>query len=236
MLKSPNPTVKAAAVLLAALCIAFSFSPKMLTALIVFCVISIIAFGGSAKTILKALIPATLAAAALAVAIYSSGDGSTAIQAGFSAEELASSPRALRALAVGIRIYAYFFLGMCFALTTDNMDFIYSLMQQCSVKPKYAYGVLAAFNLIPQLRDELRQIRLSYRVRGYHPTPLSVKVLFTALVNAVRRSESLAMAMESKGFEDEGERSYARSVSIRSFDLIWSLLLLAIAFCSIFIR
>ena len=120
---------------------------------------------------------------------------------------------------------------MTFALTTDNLDFVYSLMQQCRVAPRYAYGVLAAFNLIPQISWQVRQIRLACRIRGYHVSMFSPRVLFSAMVNAMRWSESLAMAMESKGFEEDGARTYSRTLRIRPADLLWAaaLVLLALA-------
>ena len=231
-----NPTIKAASVMLSAIIIAFSFSALWMLILIGFCLISIIVFGGDIKRILKALIPATLAAGALMTAIYMSGDAKVTIQVGMSFKELAANSAAERAIAVGVRIYAYFFLGLTFALTTDNIDFIYSLMEQCRLKPKYAYGILAAFNLMPQIRREIKQIRLAYRVRGWQTAGISARVLFSALVNAMRWSENLAMAMESKGFEENGMRTYHRVLKIRTADVIWGLMPAAIAVCSVVIK
>ena len=233
-MRSINPTVKAAAVITAAVFLAFSFSALWMLIIIIFCFLTMLFYRANLKTMLKALIPATLAAAALACAIYLSGSDS--VVAGFSIKALASTTVTQRAVAVGLRIYSYFFLGMTFALTTDNLDFIYSLMQQCRVKPKYAYGILAAFNLIPQINRQIKQIRLAYRIRGYHLFYLSPRVLFSALVNAIRWSESLAMAMESKGFEEEGKRTYHRKVTVSPVDIIWAAVLIAISVCSVFIK
>lgn len=225
-----HPVVKAAAVLLAALITAFSFSVPGLLLLIGFCFACILTVPGRGR-MLKALIPATIAAVTLGISIYRSSEASLVIQAGFSMGGLIADSAMERALAVSLRIYAYFFLGMTFALTTDNLDFVYSLMQQCRVAPRYAYGVLAAFNLIPQISRQVRQIRLACRIRGYHVSMFSPRVLFSAMVNAMRWSESLAMAMESKGFEEDGARTYSRTLRIRPADLLWAaaLVLLALA-------
>ena len=226
-----NPTVKAAAILAAALLCAFSFSIPGMLLVIVFCLIGILSACVRPASILKPLIPATIAALTLGISIYKTGNAAVVIQTANDLQGLAASTALGKAAAVSLRIYAYFFLGMTFALTTDNLDFIYSLMQQCRVAPKFAYGVLAAFNLVPQIGRQIRQIRLSYAVRGYHLLPFSTKILFSSLVNAIRWSESLAMAMESKGFEEDGKRTYCRTIRIHFYDWIWAAALIAAAAC-----
>ncbi len=226
-----NPAVKAFAVLTAALITAFSFSVRGMLLLIGFCLLSMLFSRVKISTMIKALLPATIAAATLGISIYKSSDPSVVIQAGYSMGGLIANSAMERALAVSLRIYAYVSLGMTFALTTDNLDFIYSLMQQCRVAPKYAYGVLAAFNLIPQIRRQLGQIRLSCRIRGYRVSMFSPKVLFAAMVNAVRWSESLAMAMESKGFEETSERTFAREMRVHAADFVWAGALIIAALC-----
>ena len=75
-------------------------------------------------------------------------------------------------------------------------------------RPRFAYGILAAFHLMPGMVREFRQVRLAFAVRGLHVHALSLKPIFTMLVNSVRWSESVAMAMESKGFCGDAPRSY----------------------------
>ena len=82
----------------------------------------------------------------------------------------------------------------------------------------------------------ISQIRLACRVRGFAVTPLSVRPAFTALVNAVHWSESLAMAMESKGFDDTGGRTYSRILRVRPGDILWAASLLALAVLGLVIR
>ena len=81
-----------------------------------------------------------------------------------------------------------------------------SLIHQCHLSPKYAYGVLAAFHLLPVIREELSRTRLAFRCGGISVTPFSLRPVFAMLVNTVHWSESIAMAMESKGFSGEEKR------------------------------
>ena len=133
------------------------------------------------------------------------------------------------ALAVALRIYAYAFLGMLFSFTTDSQAFVYSLMQQCHLNAKFAYGVLAAWNLLPMIRREYSQIKLALAVRGLKIRPWSMKPLFTALVNAMHWAENVAMAMESKGFDENAERTYYLNLSVRCYDFLWAIFMIAVS-------
>ena len=133
------------------------------------------------------------------------------------------------ALAVALRIYAYAFLGMLFSFTTDSQAFVYSLMQQCHLDAKFAYGVLAAWNLLPMIRREYSQIKLALAVRGLKIRPWSMKPLFTALVNAMHWAENVAMAMESKGFDENAERTYYINLSVRCYDFLWAIFMIAVS-------
>ena len=110
-------------------------------------------------------------------------------------------------------------LGILFSLTTDGELFIQSLMHQCGLKPKFAYGILAAFHLMPHIGEEYRNARMAFETRGIKVGIFSMKPLFTAMVNCLRWSESLAMAMESKGFDGDGKRTYYYVTRIHWYDL-----------------
>jgi len=67
---------------------------------------------------------------------------------------------------------------------------------------KFAYGMMAAINLIPHMKSEYQNARLAFAVRGANVGPLSTKVIFAMLVNCFRWSEMLSIAMHSKGFHE----------------------------------
>ncbi len=236
MMRKINPTVKLLAILAAAVITAFGFTAKWNLVIVLFCLVLMLFSKVNIRHLLVVMIPATLAALSLFFAIWLNGKGAGTGAAysgsGFYAQTNNASNLS-DALGVGLRMYAYAFLGMLFALTTDSSEFIYSLMQQLKVKPKFAYGVLAAFHLLPVIRREYSQIRLAYRVRGYRVTPLSLRPAFSALVNTMHWSESLAMAMESKGFEEEGERTFYLDMKVRPMDFVFAAALIAIAVCGV---
>ena len=123
-------------------------------------------------------------------------------------------------LRLSSRVMAYAGLGLLFAFTTKSEDFMLSLMHQAHVKPKLAYGILAAFHLIPQISRELEDARLAYAVRGIRVRRIAMKPFFAAMVNCMRWSETLAMAMESKGFDGDGQRTSVRIMKVRRADVI----------------
>ena len=58
------------------------------------------------------------------------------------------------ALQLATRLLAYAGLGMLFALSTSGEFFIASLLHQCHLPPRFAYGILAAFHLMPGMVRE----------------------------------------------------------------------------------
>lgn len=232
MMNKVNPTLKMIVVMICAVTISFHFSVKWNLVLIGFCFVLMVLSKADMKKLLIVLAPATLAAASIFFAMYFNGTaadtaGSTSGSGNFF-DASAHAANLNDAIAIGLRIYAYCFLGMLFALTTRTNNFIYSLMEQAHLKPKFAYGELAAFNLLPMINREFRQIKLAYRVRGYHIMPWSMKPAFSALVNTTHWSETIAMAMESKGFDEDGARTYYLELHTSPWDYVWAVVIVAI--------
>ena len=131
----------------------------------------------------------------------------------------AMSQNLYTALQLATRLLAYAGLGILFALSTEGDFFIASLLHQCHLPPKFAYGILAAFHLMPGMAREYAQVRTAFAARGLKAGPLSMKPVFTMLVNSVRWSESIAMAMESKGFCGDAPRTYYMVPRVHWYDL-----------------
>ena len=227
-----NPSVKAIVILCCGLIISFCYSILWSSVLIGLCLILMLFSGVKIRRICTVLFPATLAAASIFMAMLINGNSEAVHVAEGSKNFLVVSAGAgnvYDACALGLRIYAYAALGMLFTFTTKPNEFLYSLMQQCRLAPKFAYGVLAAYHLLPMIGREYRQIRLAYEVRGLHLYPWSIKPLFPALVNAMHWAENMAMAMQSKGFDDNGERTWYMKLSVKYYDYIWGGLFLLIS-------
>lgn len=226
-----NPSVKAGTVLVSVLLLSFQYLVSL--NVLVFSVSLLLVLLCSdvpARRVGTLLIPAFVAAFGLfMMGLYYARGGSAT---GSELENLSAVPYAVRAamsrnlytaMQLATRLLAYAGLGILFALTTDGEFFVRSLMHQCRLSPKFAYGVLAAFHLMPGMVREFRAVRTAFAVRGMRVHALSVKPMFTMLVNSVRWSESVAMAMESKGFCADAPRSYYTVPRVHWYDWAGSL-------------
>jgi energy-coupling factor transport system permease protein len=90
-------------------------------------------------------------------------------------------------------------------------------VQNVRLPARFAIGALAAFRLMPLLRDEWRLLTLARRARGVDAgrNPLVRVRLFTSLtfallVGAIRRGTRLAVAMDARGFDSGAARTAAR--------------------------
>lgn len=110
-------------------------------------------------------------------------------------------------LTLSSRVLVYAGLGLLFALTTNKIDLIRSLQQQLRLPPMFAYGILAAWNIFPNMMEEYKKTRLAFRARGIYTSPVSPALLKPMLVKAVLWSNALSIAMESKGFNGSVKRT-----------------------------
>lgn len=118
---------------------------------------------------------------------------------------------------LGARVAAIVSVGAVFALTTDATRLIDSLVQLARVSPRFAYGLLAAYQAVPRLADDLATLRGARRLRGlreWHP-----RLLVGLLVRAIRHADQLAIAMDARGFGG-GPRSVYRPIAWTPLDAL----------------
>ena len=106
-------------------------------------------------------------------------------------------------LNMAVRVYAFAGLGLLLALTTDSYALVKSMEKDGKLPRKFAYGMLAAVNLLPHIKEEYLKARLAFMVRGEKVGLLSIKPVFSMLVNCFQWSETLSIAMFSKGFHED---------------------------------
>jgi len=218
-----NPVVKGVTVLLSCVILAITSSWQM--NIFVFGLgFLILVFASRCKllNLLKVFLPVLVIAASSFVAGLLNGENQVESSSIYQAGDLDS------ALLLSTRILAYVALGMVFAMTTDQKTFIMSLIHQAHLKPKFAYGVLAAVNLLPTLNREWDQVNLAYRVRQKKRGILPFGPLFNSLVNGIRWSENVAMAMESKGFDGDGKRTYAMVTKVVARDYVFAIVMICL--------
>lgn len=125
------------------------------------------------------------------------------------------------ATSLASRIYVYVFTGACLTLTTDMTTLARSFEQNLHLPAKFAYGFLAAINILPKMKRHIKQIRYAGLMRQ---TPLSLfspRLYFKALLAALANSEMLAQAMMSHGFNEDKKRSVLQVVQVRFSDYLW---------------
>ncbi len=118
------------------------------------------------------------------------------------------------------RIYAYVFLGATFTLTSSITDLALTLEQDFRLPSKFAYGVLAAFNLMPKIREEVQIIKTSALMRGEVFHVWSPQLYFKAILSSIQWSQNLAEAMNSHGFVEDEPRTHYRIIKITVLDWI----------------
>jgi len=128
-----------------------------------------------------------------------------------------------------IRMMAIVMCSMAFVTTTDPTDFILSLIQHARFPFRLGYGVMVAYRFLPLWRSELEIIRAAHRVRGIgERTTLKGRweqlrrYAVPLLASAIRKSERVATAMDSKAFGALPKRTYYRRLDIDWID--WAML------------
>ncbi len=219
VLEKINPFIKVVTILVCGILMALTSSWKLNLAVLIAALLALLLLSNcKLSSLVKTFVPVILLAGAVFVSGMSYGKSAAQSASIYDVASMDS------ALLLSTRILAYVGMGMVFALSTDQKEFIMSLMHQVHIKPKFAYGVLAAVNLIPTLRREWDEVNLAYRARKKRTGLLPIGPLFNTLVNGIRWSENVAMAMESKGFDGDGSRTFAITTRVRAGDICFAVL------------
>ena len=118
------------------------------------------------------------------------------------------------------RFYVYVFAGGVMTFTTSTLALARSLEQNCHLPSKFAYGFLAALNLIPRIKQNVITIRVAGQMRGVTLHWWSPTLYFKAILSAIRWSDQLAQAMETHGFREGQPRTHTVQIPISWSDWI----------------
>lgn len=139
-----------------------------------------------------------------------------------------TSDSLLAATAITLRVLAISLPGVLAFASTDPTEFADALVQHLHASPRFTFGALAAFRLLPLLGDEWRTLMLARRARGVDAgrspvrrARLFASGVFALLVIAIRRGVRLASAMESRGFTARADRTLARPQRLGPADAIF---------------
>jgi len=128
-------------------------------------------------------------------------------------------------LSIALRSLCFFAMSLLFIYTTDTTKFIMSLIHQCKVSPKIAYGMIAGYRFLPVFQHELQVLRKAHQIRGLGRLK-GIKGQLTQfkrysiplLANGIRKAERVAIAMESKGFTGDRNRTYYHRTTVLKRD------------------
>lgn len=218
-MRALNPGYKLLTLMIVSLMLSFTFHIRVN---LLVCAVSLLATvmtpGVNRKRLALTMLPFLLAALGMFTTglLYGKGDG---IELDAFNQQAVVAQSVTSGMQLASRILAFGGVGLLFAYTTNSMDLIMSLMQQFHLPPKFAYGILAAYHFFPVVKQEFSIVGAALRVRGIRALPVSPKRIFPMLVHALERSESLAMAMESRGFQNDAPRAVAFRVPFRPRDI-----------------
>jgi len=218
-----NPAYKLLTLIIASLLLSLTYNITVNFLVTGICfLLTVTTPGVNRKRLFLAMLPFLLAALGMFTTGLLHGDtGTTGVELAITGQRVLTATNLTSGLQLASRALAFGGTGMLFAFTSRSMDLIMSLMQQFRLPPKFAYGILAAYHFFPVVRSEFTTVGAALRLRGIKTSPFSPRRLFPMLVHALERSESLAMAMESRGFESGQPRAVAFRVPLRWYDFFF---------------
>ncbi|NEG70228.1 ATP-binding cassette domain-containing protein [Bifidobacterium sp. BRDM6] len=165
---------------------------------------------------------------ALAVLLYGKSGGDVWWQWGMM---LVTDRSAELAVATALRIVAIGMPAIIAVLGIDATDLADGFSELLRLPDRFVYGGLAGMRLFSVLQDDWTALTASRRSRGLGDDSKIRQFFpqaFALLVLSIRRSTTLATAMQARGFGGTGPRSHARASEVHVRDWIFLAASLAI--------
>lgn len=210
-LNNYNPALKLILTILVSISFMFSFSFKLNIILVLISFLWLIISRVSIKKLLKINIFLLFFASIfyLSVISFAKQNGDYSTIASYNAKVIATKTL----------VFAY--LGMLFSLTTKNLDLLYSLKNQLKVPDVFVYGIFAAFNLFSDIKNQVNKNLVSFNIRGDKVSRYSYRTIVPLLIKTIYYSDSIALAMESKGFKNNLTRSVYYETKLQKKDIMF---------------
>jgi len=196
-----NPTLKLATIVLIAFEVSFTQVWAVNVALIVFSLIVLLLQRIRWKALLLLTVIPLFFASALVWSLALRGDATHHFL-----------------LVIFTRMFVYVYLGATFTQSTEPLALVRSLEQNAKLPSKFAYGFLAAFNLLPKIKAEVATVRAAALMRGQVLHVWSPQLYFKVILAAINWSDQLADAMTSHGFVEGAPRTYAVTIPLHARD------------------
>lgn len=197
-----NPSLKFFLVIIISIEISFVASLGANLVIIIAALIYLLFNKVSLKVFILLIIAPLLAAIAIFIAIYYFSPGHNLHYA----------------LILFTRLYAFVFAGACLTQTITASQLARSLEQNLHLPSKFAYGTLAAFNVIPKIHEEVIRIRYAGLMRGMKLSFWSPRLYFKAILSAMSWAQDLSQGMLAHGYCENKKRSTLSSISLTKKD------------------
>jgi energy-coupling factor transport system permease protein len=122
-----------------------------------------------------------------------------------------------RGLEFFLRITIMVLASFLFIWTTDIRDLMTGLVH-IGMPYRYAFSIFLALRFLPIVQQEVDAVKAAHAIRGRasyspirHRFRLWQRYMFTVIVNGLRKAESTALAIESRGFGAYPDRTYTKS-------------------------
>lgn len=147
------------------------------------------------------------------VNLFTTPSTSTIVIAGISFGEQAFD----RGLEFFLRITIMVLASFIFIWTTDIRDLMTGLVR-IGMPYRYAFAIFLALRFLPIVQQEVDAVKAAHAIRGRasnspirHRIRLWQRYMFTVIVNSLRKAESTALAIDSRGFGAYPTRTYIKN-------------------------
>lgn len=174
-MKSLNPTCKLIGLVVPTLLLAGLHHPAVNLAVFAVCLAALLLSRANVRVLAGTLAPVLL----VAVGMFSTGyhfHAGAGMPINAAAQALTGAA-VWNGLVLGSRVLAFAGLGLLFVLTTDRILLVRSLQQQLRLPPVFAYGLLAAWGILPNMMEEYKRTRAAFAARGIRVFPVSPALL-----------------------------------------------------------
>ena len=124
--------------------------------------------------------------------------------------------------------------------TTDIRELMVGLVH-LGIPYRYAFVVFMALRFLPIVQQEVDAVKAAHAIRGRassspirHRFRLWQRYLFTVIVNGLRKAESTALAIESRGFGAYPDRTYVKEFRWTAIGILLMLLFLSLGIFLVF--
>ncbi len=149
----------------------------------------------------------------------------------------------LFALGRSERIATFIIGGLLFVTTTSNEEIVAG-MRSLGIPYAFCFAVGTALRLFPTFLGSANTVRQAqaargHEVRGRNPVTLLrsyIPLLIPVFMTAIRNVQTQAMALEARGFDTRGSRSFYNRQSFTGADWVVTVFGLALVVGSLYLR